>query len=140
MVDERDESGRFRKGASGNPNGRPRTRPRTHDLPTANRRSIFELAENDVTLTIGGETRTVSLLEANLARLGYAGAGGDHRAAKLFISEVNRAAKENEQTLSVVGLLYDQMQTLRAELADMKRRYPTQKDGVFVMPAKEPVE
>lgn len=57
-----------------------------------------------------------------------------------LLAEVHRAAQENEYTLSVVAMLQDQNQQLREQVAAWEHRYPTQRSGVLVMPAKDPAQ
>jgi len=68
---------RFKKGRSGNPNGRPRRKP---DLYTELRRVLGET----VTVTNQGEPRQVTVQEALLLRLRDQALRGEIRASKLL--------------------------------------------------------
>lgn len=140
MEDERDEAGRFRKGVSGNPDGRPRVRPKTHDLPTGNRRSFFEAMERKIPVRSANGVKEMTAYEVILASLVNKAASGNFQAAKLLLAEGNRAAKENEESLVAVGTLWERIFAQEAELAEWRRRHPKQNGGVLVLPPKEPVE
>jgi hypothetical protein len=134
--DARDESGRFRKGSSGNPNGRPTKQSKFHSLPPTNRRSIFEVVEQQVSVRTSAGEEKKTIYEAILTKLAVEAAKGDRQAMKMVLAEVHRAASENERTLSLVGMLQDQIQQLQDQLAAWERRYPSQNGGVLVMLAK----
>lgn len=97
---DRTASGRFAKGSCPNPKGRgaksPKL-PKIHRFAQMNNHAAFAIAEQTVTMTVGGEVREVSLYEANLFQLATAGAQGNRMAAKVFITEVQRAAHDYEE-------------------------------------------
>ena len=138
MEDERDDAGRFRKGVSGNPNGRPTKQAKFHSLSTMNRRSIFDIVEQEVSVRSGSGEEKKTLYEAIFSKLAVDAAKGDRQAAKMVLAEVHRAAKENEYTLNMVAMLQEQNQQLREQVAAWEQRHPTQRSGVLVMPAKDP--
>ena len=61
---KRTRNGRFAEGSSGNPNGRPRKEKKRHSMPDPNRRSIFAIAEREITVNISGKPETMTLYEA----------------------------------------------------------------------------
>lgn len=140
MEDERDEAGRFRKGVSGNPNGRPLKVEKHHSMPLLNQRSAFDVAEQPVTVTVNGAQKTMTLFEANLYQIGMKGARGELAAAKAFVAMVARDAKDYERSISLVDMFHQENRILRAELDELKTRYPRQNGGVLVLPPKDPVE
>jgi len=80
----------FRKGVSGNPKGRPKgSQNLTAMLSTA--------ANNQVTATIAGKPRKISVLQAAVMQLATKAAAGDMRALTAFLDRLddveNRAVK-----------------------------------------------
>lgn len=81
---------RFRKGLSGNPNGRPRGKP--------NWRTLLERAMNEkVVINENGVRKTVTKLEAALKQLVNKAASGDLRA----LQQLTPLAHSVEQSLDV---------------------------------------
>src|SRR5437660_952259 len=76
MIDDRDNSGRFRPGQTGNPNGRPK---KLNGVDAAVTRALHE----KITVTEQGRRKRRSKLEVTAAQIANKGAGGDLRAAKM---------------------------------------------------------
>src|SRR5947209_14133285 len=76
MIDDRDNSGRFRPGQTGNPNGRPK---KSNGVDAAVHRALQE----KITVTEQGRRKRKSKLEVTAAQIANKGAGGDLRAAKM---------------------------------------------------------
>lgn len=84
MIDDRDSSGRFRPGQSGNVNGRPRK------LATVDA-AVTKALQEKVTVTEQGRRRRKSKLEVTAAQIANKGAGGDLRAAKMAFDLATKA-------------------------------------------------
>jgi hypothetical protein len=69
---------RFQPGRSGNPRGRPRG---AKNLDTI----LRELAARQITVTEGGKSKRMSLLEALLRRLSGRALQGDHRSMRMLL-------------------------------------------------------
>jgi len=88
--DRRDSKGRWKKGTSGNPNGRPRSVP---DLDMAD---VHNFSVHPMEITIGGETQTMTRHEIVLLKTFEAGLKGRITALKYLLekfegSEMERA-------------------------------------------------
>jgi uncharacterized protein DUF5681 len=68
----------FRKGTSGNPKGRPKG---SKNLSTL----LMEAAHDQVSVTIGGKTRSISKLQATAMQLATKAASGDQAAINKFL-------------------------------------------------------
>jgi hypothetical protein len=89
----------FRKGMSGNPKGRPRG---SKNLTTL----LREAADDQVSATIGGKTRTISKLQATTMQLATKAASGDQAAMNKLLALIDEieiraaAAKPSQFPLS----------------------------------------
>ena len=89
---------RFAPGRSGNPKGRPKGgRPVGAVLQ--------DIIRQKVTVTEGGKTRRISVLEVMLRRLANDAMRGDQNAIKLFLSLVDRYSDAPETTLQLREML-----------------------------------
>lgn len=140
MEDERDETGRFRKGVSGNPKGRPTKERKYHGTPVMNRLAIFRIMEQEVPVRSADGVASKSLYEAIFEKAAIMAAGGDRQAMKLVLDATNRAAEENEKQIDTIESLKMQIAMLEIDLREWERNYPRKTHGVLVMPAKEPAE
>jgi hypothetical protein len=108
----------FRKGTSGNPDGRPRG---SRNLRTV----LLEAADHPVTVEIGGKHRKLSALEATAFRLAEKAANGDAKSIAEFLDWVDEiqtqavAAKPAEFSLSEHDI-----EVLRAAYERMKECDP----------------
>jgi hypothetical protein len=68
----------FRKGTSGNPTGRPKGSKNMSTL-------LMEAAHDQVSVTIGGKTRSISKLQATAMQLATKAASGDQAAINKFL-------------------------------------------------------
>src|SRR6267142_1171169 len=68
----------FRKGTSGNPTGRPKGSKNMSTL-------LMEAAHDQVSVTIGGKTRSISKLQATAMQLATKAATGDQAAINKFL-------------------------------------------------------
>jgi hypothetical protein len=84
------ETGRFRKGASGNPHGRPRK-------PTTVAAAIRSALSEKVQITQNGRRKRVTKLDANAMQVATRGASGDHRYSKL-VFDLAQKAEEKQAT------------------------------------------
>src|SRR5438270_13965883 len=84
MIDERDHSGRFRPGQTGNPNGRPKK----HNGVDA---AVTRALQEKITVTEQGRRKRRSKLEVTAAQIANKGAGGDLRAAKMALDLAAKA-------------------------------------------------
>jgi Family of unknown function (DUF5681) len=73
----------FKKGVSGNRNGRP---PGSKNFDTI----IMEAARDQVTATIGGKSRKISKLHATAMQLATKAAGGDRASIARFLDWVDK--------------------------------------------------
>jgi Family of unknown function (DUF5681) len=89
MKDDRDKTGRFQTGTSGNPRGRPK---RSQSVDAAVARALLET----VTVNEQGRRRKRPKLEVTAAQIANKGASGDYRFAKLGL-ELARKAEERDQ-------------------------------------------
>ncbi len=88
----------FAPGRSGNPKGRPKgCRPVGAVLQ--------DIIRQKVTVTEGGKTRRISVLEVMLRRLANDAMRGDQNAIKLFLSLVDRYSDAPETTLQLREML-----------------------------------
>ena len=109
----------FRKGMSGNPKGRPKG---SKNLSTL----LREAADDQVSATIGGKTRTISKLQATAMQLATKAASGDLAAINKFLEWVDeietRAAAArpsqfplSEADMEVIRETYDRMKQCASE-------------------------
>jgi hypothetical protein len=77
-MEPRDNSGRFRPGQTGNPNGRPKK----HNGVDA---AVTRALQEKITVTEQGRRKRKSKLEVTAAQIANKGAGGDLRAAKMAL-------------------------------------------------------
>src|SRR3954453_18064187 len=89
MTDDRDQSGRFQPGQTGNPNGRPK---KHSGVDAAVTRALHE----KITVTEQGRRKRKSKLEVTAAQIANKGAGGDLRAAKMAF-DLAAKAEGNQQ-------------------------------------------
>lgn len=97
MTDDRDGSGRFRPGQTGNPNGRPRK------LATVDA-AVTRALQEKVTVTEQGRRRRKSKLEVTAAQIANKGAGGDLRAAKMALDLATKAEGNQHGVPAVLPL------------------------------------
>jgi hypothetical protein len=106
---------RFRKGISGNPNGRPKG---SKNLSTY----ILEAARDQVSATVGGRIRKITKIQATAMQLATKAAGGDQTAINKFLDWMDEiesraaAAKPSQFPLSEPDL-----EVLRAVHERMKQ-------------------
>jgi len=95
----------FKKGQSGNPNGRPKKSKNVRFREDINK-LIMKDAQTDMSLQINGELTTLSSFEAVLMALRNKALKGDSRAAKLYTDLIKQASIEEkeyyEEILSVL--------------------------------------
>jgi Family of unknown function (DUF5681) len=106
---------KFRKGVSGNPQGRPQG---SKNLTTL----IMEAARDQVTVEIDGKPRRISALQATVAQLSSKAARGDQKAMVQFldrIAEVEGRVKPTEYPLGE-----QDVEVLRAAYERMKQCEP----------------
>ena len=130
----RNEKGQFV--GSGNPKGRPLKFKRDPKLPASRRRSIFNVADRPVQITIDGKIETVSMYEACLFRMAAAGAQGNRIAAKQFI-ELTMAASDIDLTRNLIAMKNQQyVQALEEENEKLQAKVAP-KTGVVHVPWEE---
>lgn len=88
MSESRENSGRFRPGQTGNPNGRPK---KHHGVDAVVTRALQE----KITVTEQGRRKRKSKLEVTAAQIANKGAGGDLRAAKMAL-DLHAKAEGNQ--------------------------------------------
>jgi hypothetical protein len=109
----------FRKGASGNPQGRPKG---TKNLKTI----LTEAARGRITVEIDGKQRTISTLQATALQLARKAGRGDPKATVEFLDrmdeiETNAAAAKpaqfplSEQDIEVLRDAYERMKQCAAD-------------------------
>src|SRR5262249_23016305 len=112
----------FRKGISGNPRGRPKG---SKNLST----HLMEAARDQVTVTVGGRTRTISKLQATTMQLATKAAGGDHAAIGRFLDWVDefetRAASIKPSQFPISA---SDIEVIRAVYERMKQSDPSEKE------------
>ena len=86
--DDREPSGRFPKGTSGNPKGRPR-KDRTVSA------AILKAAKETITANDNGRRRRIRKVDAAAKQFANKAASGDIRAGKIFIDYAARAEAES---------------------------------------------
>ena len=118
------EATRFKKGASGNPNGRPKGTP---DLKTI----VRELLSAQVTVTEGGKKRKVSTLTATVMRLSEKALKGDMRAIEKLLSLASDMAAELEaqkESRSLTARDAEIMERFKASVLSQQNRPSTEDD------------
>ena len=81
---------RFKKGQSGNPKGRKRgTKNKINEKSLAS--IVMAVANREITVREGDQTRTISMLEANVLSTAMVGAKGNPRSRRDFIHMVSEA-------------------------------------------------
>lgn len=103
---------RFKKGQSGNPNGRPKKAAKSQASPPdelAIDQSILAFANRELTVSLGGETVTMSAVEALIQAQAKSGLAGNPISLRDFFNRVERAQQKE--------------QTKRAERAELWRSY-----------------
>ncbi len=109
----------FRKGTSGNADGRPKG---SKNLSTL----IMEAARDQVSATVGGKTRKISKIQATTMQLATKAASGDHAAMGKFLDWIDQietraaAVKPTQFPLSapdieVLRAIYDRMKQCEPE-------------------------
>lgn len=77
-------------GVSGNYDGRP---PGSRNLSTV----VMEAARKNITATIDGKQRRISMLQATVMQLAKKAAGGDQRAMSEFLDRVDEMERRAEE-------------------------------------------
>jgi hypothetical protein len=110
----------FQPGMSGNPRGRPKG---SKNLSTL----MMDAARAQVSATIGGKTRKISIIQATTMQLATKAAGGDNAAIAKFLAWIDEietraaTAKPTQFPLTEVDL-----EVLRATYERMKQCEPKQ--------------
>lgn len=129
----RDANGRYRKGTpTPNPKGRPRKVPLPrHNMPEANRRAVFEVAQMEVALREGGKVvgTTTAYMAMLRALVKDAIENGNHVAARTFIKEVKEAAATERETSSLTMMLYRENRMLKRDLERYDKILPRPQNG-----------
>jgi hypothetical protein len=113
---------KFKKGSSGNPNGRPKG---SKNLSTI----MMEAARDQVTATIDGKSRKISKIQATAMQLATKAASGDRAAMGKFLDWMDEiearaaAARPTQFPLSEPDL-----EVLRAAYERMKQCEPKQSE------------
>lgn len=129
----RNKQGQFEKGYSGNEYGRrPRGKP-THNLPSRNRKVVFDIAEREMEVVINGERQRLSLYEACVLRVAIDGAQGDRVAARQFAQLVSDTAKEDLSMRLKTTLLMEQMDKVSEENERLRAKVEA-RTGVVIAP------
>ena len=136
MERERQSDGTFKRGVSGNPNGRPVKRKPDHSIPARNRRELFKIAQMEVAVTINGKTEMMSMYNAANLQLAMAAAKGDRHAAKLFVQTVNSQAQTDLLMRKQAHLTIAHMNAVEEENHRLRERVE-QRSGVLVLPKSE---
>lgn len=118
----RKKNGQFEKGSSGNEYGRPKAAKPNHRIPAKNRDAILRIAEREIEITLGGKKEKMTLFEANVLRLALDGAHGGRVSARQFAAMVEDTAKEDLQMGLRTRLMMEDMNRVRDEHAEMKRK------------------
>ncbi|HEX9805960.1 MAG TPA: DUF5681 domain-containing protein [Alteraurantiacibacter sp.] len=132
---QRDQKGRFR--SSGNPRGRPYRIARDPKLPASRRNAIFRVADRKLPVNVEGKTENLTIFEANILRLGIAGAKGNRVAAKDFLQLTMMASNVDLQQRMTGRLLTDRMDRLEQENELLRQKYAPQKTGTLRVSMEE---
>ncbi len=122
------DSGRFRKGVSGNPAGRPkgaknRPRPESDRLRALIRREAYR----PVKLRIDGAEVTLPLAQAAMRSLGTAAIKGETRALAIFLKLLHAGAAEDDAVMAELldaaqeAEMPDQIEVRIVDVVDGKR-------------------
>lgn len=106
---------RFKKGLSGNPNGRPKG---TKNLKT----ELMEELQELILVTEGGSRRTVSKQRAMLKSLTAKAVQGDARAATILVNLVLRLIQQDEDTDGANDLSEEDLTILEHYEMRLRRR------------------
>ncbi len=106
---------RFKKGQSGNPNGRPKG---TKDLKA----ELMEELQELILVTEGGSRRTVSKQRAMLKSLTAKAVQGDARAATILVNLVLRLIRQDEDTDGADDLSEEDLAILEHYEMRLRRR------------------
>ena len=128
----RDRKGRFKRGSTGNPNGRRIEIPRDPSLPANRRRVINAVADELVEVKVNGEVRKMSLYEANVRSLALDGTR-NRMAAQRFIELANATSDIHLERKLITQSRMEYMDRLEQENEELKRQFaPT--SGVVEVP------
>ncbi len=106
---------RFKKGQSGNPNGRPKG---TKDLKA----ELMEELQELILVSEGGSRRTVSKQRAMLKSLTAKAVQGDARAATILVNLVLRLIRQDEDTDGADDLSEEDLAILEHYETRLRRR------------------
>ncbi len=112
---------RFKKGQSGNPNGRPKG---TKNLKT----ELMEELQELILVTEGGSRRTVSKQRAMLKSLTAKAVQGDARAATILVNLVLRLIRQDEDTDETDDLSEEDLAILENYETRLRRRAHAKKE------------
>lgn len=128
---QRNQKGQFEKGSSGNTSGRPTREKPSHRMPAKNRKTILDIAEREIDVTIDGEKQKMSFFEAALWRLAMASAQGNRIAARDFAQIVMATAREDLSMNLRTKLLMQQMDDALAENEMLRGKVAARTGGVI---------
>lgn len=112
---------RFKKGQSGNPNGRPKG---TKNLKT----ELMEELQELILVSEGGSRRTVSKQRAMLKSLTAKAVQGDARAATILVNLVLRLIQQDEDTGAADDLSEEDLAILEHYETRLRRRAHAKKE------------
>lgn len=115
-MSERERSGRYKQGVSGNLNGRPKKEVRRMETLEDLDKVILDIANRQIALDGGSNPGTMSLVEFNVTGL-MTGKSPNRLAAQASIDIIRGAATRQEQRNR-----RDQKAELRAYMLDLKRK------------------
>lgn len=114
---------RFKRGVSGNPNGRPRKSKSTGDLALSIQDMLLEEAKRTIQLRENGVTIEMPVLQAVFRSLGVSAVRGDLKAQLALANLVNAAAtQEAEQLLKEANAAMDYKEHWLKVFEDCDRR------------------